>query len=180
MSYVRCLRWKWYILICTRRNSSRFLLHVWRTSAEKSVINAFLVGDLFVCLFVNLKPENPHFASRLGKEVNPLEVFPPGPHDYPWRSYQMYNTAQRHCTCQLYKVDGLARIFGLTQALYKSHPQPPTRKSVRDATCDPLDTNTQDSQGDDFCFVCTFCHHIASPPSTMKRRRGKPMNNLVS
>jgi len=49
-----------------------------------------------------------------------------------------------------------------------------------DATSDPLDTNTQDSQGDDFCFVFTFCHHTASPPSTMERRRGKPMNNLVS
>ena len=38
------LRLKWYIIICTRREDSRILLHVSRTSAEKSAINAFLGG----------------------------------------------------------------------------------------------------------------------------------------
>ena len=33
---------------------------------------------LFVCLFVGIKPQNPYFASRLGLEVKPLEVYPLG------------------------------------------------------------------------------------------------------
>jgi len=35
---------------------------------------------LFSCLFVVIKPENLYVASRLGLEVNPLRLYPLGPH----------------------------------------------------------------------------------------------------
>jgi len=38
----------------------------------------------FVCLFfVVIKPKNPYFACCPGREVNPLQVYPPGPRWYP-------------------------------------------------------------------------------------------------
>jgi len=80
---------------------------------------------LFVCCY---KPQKsgPYFASP-GIEVNPLRIHSgrvalpavlPKVHHRPETLYvpKEVNTPQ---------VDGLARFFGLTQAPYKSHPQPP-------------------------------------------------------
>ena len=50
MSYVRCLRWKWYILICTRRNSSRFLPRL--ADLSRKECDKRILGWWFVCLFV--------------------------------------------------------------------------------------------------------------------------------
>ena len=69
------------------------------------------------------------------------------------------------------QVDGLARIPGLTEAPYKSHPQPP-KNVQRFFTSDPLSTNTQGS--------------LVPQVPTLKgirvreRGRGQPMNNLVT
>ena len=122
--------------------------------------------SVFPPFFVVIKPENPYFAPLPGREVKPLDVYPPGLRNYSWQSYQRYITAPagdalranwgEHSTIlpilffnltlevlffrtalpavlpnahhrpeSLYvptevntlRVDGLARISGLTQAL---------------------------------------------------------------
>jgi len=83
---------------------------------------------LFVCCFVVMKPDNPYSASRRGLEVSPWEfihsdsvalpaVLPNVDHSPEPLYVQSEVTARQ--------VDGLARISGLMQALYKTHPQPP-------------------------------------------------------
>jgi len=47
------LRWTWYMTICTGREVLGILLHVGRTSAEKSAINAFVGGLWFRILGSN-------------------------------------------------------------------------------------------------------------------------------
>jgi hypothetical protein len=37
----------------------------------------------FVCLFVVINPKKLFSASRPGREVKPLGVYPPAPRDYP-------------------------------------------------------------------------------------------------
>jgi len=49
-SLIFFLRWSWYLMICTGVKFRRVLLHVRWTSAEKSVINAFLGGFSFALL----------------------------------------------------------------------------------------------------------------------------------
>ena len=68
------------------------------------------VGDLVVCLFVAIKPENPYFATRPGLKVNPLGIYPLGPRSSSCGPKKRYTIAQKHFTCQLrstlYKLTG--------------------------------------------------------------------------
>jgi len=81
---------------------------------------------LFVCLFIGIKPGKLYSASCVGKEVNPLGVITHGQKHTP-RAYQRQQYIPRTCQSMVntLQVDGLARISGLTPALYKAHPQPP-------------------------------------------------------
>jgi len=71
------------------------------------------------------------------------------------------------------QVDGLARMPGLMQALYKSRPQPPN-SVPRSPTSDPskcLSANTQGSLGPQIPTL--------KGVRVRDRGRGKPMNDLV-
>ena len=82
---------------------------------------------LFVCLFVWIKPELLYFAPCVWREV----ITPGNGCTRTQAQTTCVNQRQWHKprTCQLMantlQVDGLARITGLTQAPYKTHPQPP-------------------------------------------------------
>ena len=80
---------------------------------------------MFVCLFVGIQPEKIYSASCVGREVNPLGVITHGQRHKP-RAYQRHWYRPRTCQSMVdtLQVDGLARISGLTPALYRTHPQP--------------------------------------------------------
>jgi len=81
---------------------------------------------LFVCFFVGIKPENFYSTSCVGKEVTPLGVITHGQRHKP-HVYQRQRCRPR--TCQSMditpKVDGLARIAGLSGYHSTTHPQSP-------------------------------------------------------
>ena len=80
-----------------------------------------VVGPFFFRLLVVIKPENPYFASRPGREVKPLGVYPFGPHSSscgPTKVHHRPETLYVPTEVNPLQVDGLARIPGLLQALY--------------------------------------------------------------
>ena len=81
---------------------------------------------LIVCLFVGIKPEKLYSASCVERKVNPLGVITHGQRHKP-RAYQRQRYRPHTCQSMVntLQVDGLARISGLTPALYKRHPEPP-------------------------------------------------------
>jgi len=98
--------------------------------------------------FVVIKPENPHFASHPGRELNPLGIYPQGLHSFPWRSYQRYNFVRRHSMCQLRLT--LKKMTGWLATLDLRKPYTSCILSrwitSRDPPrCIPLSTNTQGS-----------------------------------
>ena len=68
---------------------------------------------LFVCLFVEIKPEKLYSASCVGREVNPLGVITHGQRHKP-RAYQRQRYEPRTCHSMVdtLQVDLLARIPG--------------------------------------------------------------------
>jgi len=89
---------------------------------RKAVLALLRFTFFFLCLLVGINPKKLYSASCVGKEVNPMGVITHGQRAYQRQQYIP-------CTCQsmvnTLQVDGLARISGLTTALYKAHPQPP-------------------------------------------------------
>jgi len=82
---------------------------------------------------------NPYFASLSGLKVNPWEYIHSGPVALPAvlpKVHHRPETLYVPTEVNTLQVDGLARIPGLTQALYKSHPQPPN-SVPRPPTSDP-------------------------------------------
>jgi len=67
------------------------------------------------CLFVGINPENPHFASRSGLEVNPLGVYPLGPRSSSCGPTKKYTTAQNHSTYNLWLT--LYKLMGWLASL---------------------------------------------------------------
>ena len=96
----------------------------WEWSHTDSVYCPVFV---WVVLFVCIKPENLYFAPCVWREV----ITPGNGCTRTQAQTTCVRQRQRHKprTCQsmanTLQVDGLAHITGLTQAPYKTHPQPP-------------------------------------------------------
>jgi len=149
------------------------LARAWYDGFQKCKLTTFL--SLFICWFVITKPKNPHFASRRGLEVKPWEcnhsdcvvllAVLPKVHHRPEPLFPPTEVKTAH-------FDGLARIPGLTQAPYKSHPQPMTSESRYLPRLIPLTTNTQDS------LVPEVPTLKGVRVRTLERGRGQPMNDF--
>ena len=116
---------KGYCVTVSRRCKPK-LLRDYFTRSRRTV--AFKQVCFSFSFFVVIQPENLYLVSFSWFEVRPLGVYPLGLH-----SSSCGPTKVHHCPEPLYvpsevnplHVEELARIPGLTQVLYRSHPQPP-------------------------------------------------------
>jgi len=92
----------------------------------------------FDCLFVGIKPGKLYSASCVRREINPLGVITHGQR-HKLRAYQRQRYKPRTCQSMFntLRVDGLARVSGLTPDLYKDLRQPYTRRILSHRTASP-------------------------------------------